>query len=168
MVDKICLAQLLTQGITALFVLVWLLLEQTPVTVKDMSESMFNQLASALLPEEFHLTWSKFAKGACQAAQRAKLLEAKLNSTTAAKNARKACQRQTNKVLKTGGILYTKDARVMVRDRLKVEGKRENKRQTAWKKRYKTALQKCYKGTKKFRATEIDKVKKKLSAGTLS
>ena len=88
-----------------------------------MRESMFNQLASARMPEEFCQTWAKFAKGACQIAQKAELLETRLNNTNAAKNARKARQRQANKVLKTGGILYAKDARRMVRDWLELEAK---------------------------------------------
>ena len=128
-----------------------------------MRESMFNQLACAPLPEELRQTWSKFAKGACQVAQKAELLETRLNNTTTAENARKAWQRQTNKVLKTKGILYAKDARVMVQDRLELEEKRKNKRQTAWEKRYKTALQKCYKQTKKFRTMGIDKMKKSIT-----
>lgn len=78
-----------------------------------MCESIFNQLVNAPMPEKFRQTWTKFAKGACQVAQKAELLETRLN-TTAAENARKAWQRQANKVLKTGGILYANDARHMV------------------------------------------------------
>ncbi len=37
----------------------------------------------------------------------------------------------------------------MVQDRLELEVKREKEREEAWKKRYKLALQKCYKQTKK-------------------
>ena len=99
------------------------------------------------MPEEFRQTWAKFAKGVCQIAQKAELFETRLNNTSAAENARKARQRQANKVLKTGGILYAKDARRMVRDRLELEAKREE----AWEKRYKLALQKCYKQSKKWR-----------------
>lgn len=122
-----------------------------------MRESMFNQLASAPMPEEFRQTWAKFAKGACQIAQKAELLETRLNNTTAAENARKTRQRQANKVLKTGGILYAKDAGRIVRDRLELEEKREKEREEAWEKEYKLALQKSYKQTKKWRSTEIDK-----------
>ena len=68
---------------------------------------------------------------ACQIAQKAELLEAKLNVTTAAENARKARQWQANKVLKTGGILYAKDARRMVRDRLELEEKKVKEREEA-------------------------------------
>ena len=88
---------------------------------------MFNQLANAPMPKRFRQTWAKFAEGACQIAQKAELLEAKLNTTTTAENARKARQRQASKVLKTGGILYAKYARRMVRDRLELEEKRERK-----------------------------------------
>lgn len=49
-------------------------------------------------------------------------------------NARKVCQQQANKVLKTGGILYTKNAQHIVRDRLELEEKREKKREKAWEK----------------------------------
>ena len=66
------------------------------------------------MPEEFRQTLTKFAKGVCQVAQQAELLETRLNNTTTAENARKARQRQANKVPKTGGILYAKDARYMV------------------------------------------------------
>ncbi len=92
----------------------WIPLDKTPTSVKDIRESMFNQLANAPMPEEFRQTWTKFAKDACQVAQKAELLETKLNNTNAAENPRKARQRQANKVLKTGGILYAKDVRYMV------------------------------------------------------
>lgn len=55
-----------------------------------MHESMFNQLANALMSEEFCLTLSKFTKGVCQIVPKAELLETKLNNTTIAKNSRKA------------------------------------------------------------------------------
>ena len=135
----------------------WIPLDKTPTSVRDMREFIFNQLANVPMPEEFRQTWTKFAKGACQVAQKAELLETRLNNTTA-ENARKARQRQANKVLKTGGILYAKDARHMVRDRLELEEKREKEREEAWEKRYKVALQKCYGKTKKWRMTEIDKI----------
>lgn len=51
-----------------------------------MRKSMFNQLASALMPKKFCKIWAKFTKSAYQIAQKAELLEAKLNTTTAAKN----------------------------------------------------------------------------------
>lgn len=47
----------------------WIPLDKAPTSVKDMRESMFNQLAHAPMPEEFRQTWTKFAKGACQVAQ---------------------------------------------------------------------------------------------------
>ncbi len=91
-------------------------------------------------------------------AQKTELLEKRLNNTTAAENAQKARQRQANKVLKTGGILYAKDARHMVQDRLELEEKKEKEKEETWKKQYKLALQKCYKQTKEWRMTEIDKI----------
>ena len=62
----------------------WIPLDKTPTSVKDIREFMFNQLASAPMPEEFGQTWAKFAKGACQVAQKAELLETRLDNTTAA------------------------------------------------------------------------------------
>ena len=67
MADKICSAQVFTRDTAAFSVSVWLPLEQTPVTVKNMCESIFNQLVCAPLPEKLCQTWSKFAKSACQA-----------------------------------------------------------------------------------------------------
>ncbi len=89
-------------------------------------------------------------------AQKVELLGTKLNNTTAVENVRKTYQRQANKVLKTGGILYAKDAPYLVQDRLELEEKREKKQGEAWEKWYKVTLQKCYKQTKKWRITEID------------
>ena len=48
---------------------------------------MFNQLANAPMPKEFCQTWAKLAKGECHIAQRAELLETRLNNTNAAENA---------------------------------------------------------------------------------
>ena len=89
----------------------WISLDKTPTNVKDIRESTFNQLANAPMSKEFRQTWPKFTKGGCQIAQKAELLENRLNNTNATENAWKARQRQANKVLKTGGILYAKDAR---------------------------------------------------------
>ena len=125
-----------------------------------MRESMVNQLSSAPMPEKVRQTWAKFAKGACLAAQKVELYETKLNETTAAENARKTRQRQANKVLQTGGILYAKNARHMVRDRLELEEKREKDREEAGGTRYELALRKCYKQTNKCRLMEIDRRKR--------
>lgn len=45
----------------------WIPLDKAPTSVKDMRESMFNQLAHAPMPEEFRQTWTK---GACQVEQK--------------------------------------------------------------------------------------------------
>ena len=135
----------------------WIPLDKTPTSVKDIRESMFNQLASAPMREEFRQTCAKIAKGACQIAQKAELLETRLNNTNAAENARKARQRQANKVLKSGDILYVKDLRRMVRDRLELEAKREKGREEGWERRFKVALRKCYEQSKKWRLTAIDR-----------
>ena len=88
------------------------------------------------MTEELLQTWSKFAKGAVVMAQKGELLEARLNSITAAENARKARSRQPNKVFQSGGILYAKDARRMVRERLELEERREQEREEAREKRF--------------------------------
>ena len=66
------------------------------------------------MPEEFRQTSTEFVKDVCQVAQQAELLETRLNNTITTENARKARQRQANKVFKTHSILYTKDARHMI------------------------------------------------------
>ena len=96
-------------------------------------------------------------------AQKEELFETRFNSITATENAWKACARQLNKVLQTGGTLYAKDARYMVRERLELKEKKEQKREEAWEKRFVQALQKCYKQTKKWQATRIDKKKGNIS-----
>ena len=102
------------------------------------------------MPKGFRQTWSKFVKGACQAVQKAKLLKARLNNTTAAEKAQKACQKQFGKVLQTEGILYAEDAQRMVCNWLESEKKKEKKQDKDCDKWYTTALQKCYKQTKKW------------------
>ena len=115
MVDKVCDGLPPAHNTTPS--LDWIPLDKTPKSVKYMRESIFNQLANVPMPKEFCQTWAEFAKGACQIVQKAELIEAMLNTTTTAENAWKARQRQANKVLKTGGILYANGARRMVRDR---------------------------------------------------
>ena len=90
-----------------------------------MRESIFNQLSSAPMPEEFCQTWAKFAKGACLAIQKAELYKIKLKKTTVAKNAKKSWQYQANKMLQTRSILYAKDMQYIVWDQLELEEKRE-------------------------------------------
>ncbi len=46
-------------------------------------------------------------------ARKMELLQDQLSQIEAAENSRKACKEQSNEVLKTGGILYAKDARSM-------------------------------------------------------
>ena len=78
--------------------LAWLSLEKTPTSVKNIRESIFNQLLSAHMPEKFHQTCAKFAKRTCLAVQKAELYKTKMKKTTAAKNAWKSQQGQANKV----------------------------------------------------------------------
>ena len=137
----------------------WLFLDQTPRTIKDLPESMFNQIASRHLPEELLPTWSKFAKGVVVMAQKEELLETRPNGITAAKNAQKARLKQSNKILQAGSILYSKDAQYMVCERLELEERRDQERKKAREKRFTQALQKCFKQTKKWRTTKIDKKK---------
>lgn len=120
-VDKICQQLPPSRAVTPPPQQVWLPLDQTPRTIKDLRESMFNQAASGHITKELLPTWSKFAKGAVAMAQKGELLETRLNSITAAENARKARGRQPNRVLQSGGVLYAKDARRMVRERLELE-----------------------------------------------
>ena len=47
----------------------------------------------------------------------------------------------------------------MVRERLELEEKKEQEREDAWEKRFILALHKCFKQTKKWRLTMIDKRK---------
>jgi len=84
-----------------------------------------------------------------------KLLQNQLSQIEAAENARKARKKQSNKVLKTGGILYVKDARSMTQDRQKLEDERQQQREEAWEKRYLNALKKCYRATKPHRAARL-------------
>ncbi len=84
-----------------------------------------------------------------------KLLQDQLSQIEAAENARKARKKQSNKVLKIGGILYVKDARSMTQDRQKLKDERQQQREEAWEKRYLNALKKCYRATKPHRAARI-------------
>ena len=79
-----------------------------------MCKSIFNQLSSAPMPKNFCQTWAKFAKRACFAVQKVELYKSKLKKITAVKNAWKNWQRQANKLLKTRGILDTKDMQYMI------------------------------------------------------
>ena len=106
---------------------------------------MFNELAQTSMLEKFRQTWTKFPKDVWQFAEKAKLLETRLNNTNAAENSQKASQHYANKVFKTDNILYDKDAQDMVQDQLELERKKEKKIEETWEKKYKLALQKCYK-----------------------
>jgi len=96
-----------------------------------------------------------FWKGANAMARKMELLKDQLSQIGAAENARKARKKQFNKVLKTGGILYAKDARSMTQDRQKLEDERQRQREEAEEKRYLNGLKKCYKATKPHRAARI-------------
>lgn len=124
-VDKICQQVPSPQAATPPPQNTWLFLDQTPRTIKDLPESMFNQMTSGHLPEELLPTWSKFAKGVVVMAQKGELLETRLNGITAAKNAQKARLQQSNKIFQAGSILYAKDAQHMVCEQLELEERRE-------------------------------------------
>lgn len=115
MVDKVCNRPTSTWN-TTLFPTDWIPLDKTSTSVKEICKSMFNQLTSAFMPKQFYQTWAKFAKGVCQIAQNAELLDTKLNNTNTVKNAWKTQQQQTTKVFNTNGILYAKNAHRMVWD----------------------------------------------------
>jgi len=108
-----------------------------------------------LTPEDFGRKLGTFWKGASAMARKMELLQDQLSQIEAAENARKAHKKQSGKVLKTGGILYAKDARSMTQDRQKLEDERQQQREEAWEKRYLNALKKCYRATKPHRAARI-------------
>jgi len=54
-----------------------------------------------------------------------KSLQDQLSQIEAAENTRKASKKHSNKVLKTEGILYAKDARRMTQDRQKLKDERQ-------------------------------------------
>lgn len=113
-IDKVC-KRLPFSHSTTPPLSVWLPLEKTSTSIKDMQKSMFNQLSNIFILEKFCQTWAKFAKKACLAIlQKAELYKTKLKETTAAKNAWKSWQHQVNQVLQTKSILYAKDIQYMV------------------------------------------------------
>ncbi len=111
--------------------------------------------------EGFTTKLCTFWKGANAMARKMELLQDQLSQIEAAENARKARKKQSGKVLKTGGILYAKDARSMTQDRQKLEDERQKKREVAGEKRYLNALKKCYRATSAARIKFVQAYQKK-------
>jgi hypothetical protein len=119
-------------------------------TIRAALENQLLELTDEPTSLGFTTKLCTFWKGANAMARKMKLLQDQLSQIEAAENARKARKKQSNKVLKTGGILYAKDA-----DRQKLEDERQQQREEAWEKRYLNALKKCYRATKPHRAARI-------------
>ena len=98
------------------------------------------ELTKESTAEDLDRKLGTFWKGASAMARKMELLQDQLSQITAAENARKARKKQSGKVLKTGGILYAKDARSMTQDRQKLKDERQKEREAAGEKRYLNAL----------------------------
>ena len=70
-----------------------------------------------------------------------------------AENARKARKSEASKVLQKGGVLYSREARHMNRERLNLEEAREHERNVASQKRYDLACCKVYKTIRRVQKT---------------
>ncbi len=84
-----------------------------------------------------------------------KLLKNQLSQTMIAENARKACRKQSNKILQSEGVLYIKNARSMIQDRQKLKDEKQQQREEVREKRYLNALKKVYRATRPHRAARI-------------
>ena len=100
---------------------------------------------------------AKFLNGAVSEVRKGKLLEQRWDQQTKAKKVRKARKRESNKVLRIGGILTARKARSMIRYRQNQEAQREKDRMIAWEKRYSLALGKVAKQTKAHRKLKMTK-----------
>jgi transaldolase len=80
--------------------------------------------------------------------RRIELLEVKIAATEVAINARNIRKDQSAKVLQTRGILYAKEARSMISDRLDLEKLRQKARDERTEKQYINELKKVYKRCK--------------------
>ena len=100
------------------------------------------------IPEDLQKSLQKFTRGASALARCGLLTEQRLNAQISAENARRTRKTEANKILHKGGLLYSKNARRMNQERLKLEKVREKEREDAWQKRYETACKKVFKQTK--------------------
>ena len=74
-------------------------------------------------------------KGAVAGARRGELMEARFDQQIRAEEARKQRKSATNQILQTGGVLSSKNARAMTKERADLEAQRELDREIAWEKR---------------------------------
>ncbi len=128
---------------------------KTPTSRATIANQFIHLIFKEQISEDLEAKLMMFYKGANVIARKMELLKDQLSQIGAAENARKARKKQSNKILKTGGILYAKDARSMTQDRQKLEDERQQQREEAWEKRYLNALKKCYRATKPHRAARI-------------
>ena len=82
-------------------------------------------------------------------------MEARFDQQIRAEEARKKRKSATNQILQTGGVLSSKNARAITRERADLEAQRELDREIAWEKRYTKALIKAFKQTKRHRDLAI-------------
>ena len=128
---------------------------KTPTNRQALANQLLGLTGEEDVPNRLIGKLGIFWKGANAMARKMELLEDQLSQIGAAENARKARKKQFNKVLKTGGILYVKDARSMTQDRQKLEDERQRQREEADEKRYLNGLKKLYKSTRPHRAARI-------------
>jgi hypothetical protein len=119
----------------------------TSTTRKQLRRQQVSLLCSGYEPE-LHQKLVKFIKGANAMTRRIELLEVKIAATEVAINARNIRKDQSAKVLQTGGILYAKEARSMISDRLNLEKLRQKARDERTDKQYINELIKVYKRCK--------------------
>ncbi len=118
-------------------------------------ENQLLELIDESTSEKFTTKLCTFWKDVNAMTCKMKLLQNQLSQIEVAENARKACKKQSDKILKIKDILYIKDAWSMTQDRQKLKNERQKKRKKIWKKRYLNALKKCYRATKFHRAACI-------------
>ena len=80
-------------------------------------------------------------------------MEERLQSQINAENARKARKSEANKILQIGGVLYSRNARRMVRERLAIEQNRAKERDIVWEKKYENACKRVFKLTRSHQKT---------------
>ena len=126
-------------------------LAETPRTIRQIAEAGAELWLHPDLPDDLQQSIIRFAKGACASARKGELMEERFSMQIQAEKARKARKAAANRVLSTGGVLYTYEARSITRDRLEKEELRAAERAALWDKRYTTALRKVMKATKSHR-----------------
>ena len=126
---------------------------ETPKTIRHLSESGFELFTHPDIPEDLRESLIKFTRGSVRIGRCGLLMEQRLEATLKAENARKARKSEASKVLQKGGVLYSRNTRVMNRERLELEQAREEERKVALQKRYDSAYTKVYKAACKAKKT---------------